>query len=131
MIDKIWQHGVEQGSFVLKPGDNFGGSSQTNPSYFAPSYYRAFARVTSHNWNAVIDSSYSIIAAASGSYGLVPNWVNSQGVALAGPGGDQNGVHYGYDACRTPWRIAHDYCESGDPRAKAYLDKIAAFFDGK
>ena len=32
---------------------------------------------------------------------------------------------YGYDACRTPWRIAMDYCFNGEPRAKAYLDKIA------
>jgi endo-1,4-beta-D-glucanase Y len=130
LIDKIWSNGVD-GSNVLKPGDNFGGASQTNPSYFAPSYYRAFARVTSHNWNTVIETSYSIIAAASGMYGLVPNWVNSQGVALAGPGGDANGIHYGYDAARTPWRIAHDFCENGEPRAKAYLDKVNAFFGPK
>jgi endo-1,4-beta-D-glucanase Y len=114
---------------VLKPGDRFGGAGQTNPSYFAPSYYRAFARVTGDNvWMNVLDQSYTILAAASGSYGLVPNWSTSGGAGVAGPGNDPNGVHYGYDACRTPWRIAMDYCETGEPRAKAYLDKIVGFF---
>jgi hypothetical protein len=59
---------------------------------------------------------------------LVPNWTNAQGAGVPGPGGDQNGLHYGYDAARTPWRIALDYCEHGEPRAKAYLDKTTAFF---
>ncbi|MGC4088351.1 MAG: glycosyl hydrolase family 8 [Polyangiaceae bacterium] len=130
LIDAIWNKEVESGSNVLKPGDSFGGSSQTNPSYFAPSYYRAFAKVTSYNWNAVIDSSYTILSAASGSLGLVPNWVNAQGAGVNGPGNDSNGLAYGYDACRTPFRIALDYCMNGEPRAKAYLDKITGFFAG-
>jgi len=114
---------------TLKPGYNFGGASQTNPSYFAPSYYRAFARVTGDStWMSVLDQSYSILAAASGSNGLVPNWVNSSGAGVAGPGGTSNGPDFGYDACRTPWRIAMDYCETGEPRAKAYLDKIVGFY---
>jgi len=114
---------------VLKPGDGFGGAGQTNPSYFAPSYYRAFARVTGDSaWMGVVDQSYTILAAASGSAGLVPNWTNSSGSGVAGPGGDQNGLYFGYDACRTPFRIAMDYCETGEPRAKAYLDKIVGFY---
>jgi len=113
---------------TLKPGDAFGGASQTNPSYFAPSYYRAFARVTGDSgWMAVVDQSYTILAAASGSNGLVPNWVNSSGTGINGPNNDSNGPYFGYDACRTPWRIAMDYCETGEPRAKAYLDKIVGF----
>jgi endo-1,4-beta-D-glucanase Y len=128
LIGNIWTHGVEQGSNVLKPGDNFGGSSLTNPSYFAPSYYRVFARVGGQNWMGVVDSSYSTLAAASGAYGLVPNWTNAAGQPATSPANDGNGAYYGYDACRTPWRIALDYCTTGDPRAKAYLDKVAAFF---
>ena len=47
LIGNIFSHEVDQGNgFVLKPGDMFGGANQTNPSYFAPSYYRVFARVT-------------------------------------------------------------------------------------
>ncbi|MES1205137.1 MAG: glycosyl hydrolase family 8 [Pseudomonadota bacterium] len=132
LINAIWDHEIDQGGGnVLKPGDNFGGANQTNPSYFAPSYYRAFAKATpNHNWMAVVDSSYSILAKASGSLGLVPNWTNAQGAAVNGPNNDPTDPHYGYDACRTPWRIALDYCENGEPRAKAYLDLITAFYAG-
>ncbi len=130
LINNIWNREVEQGSNVLKPGDSFGGSGQTNPSYFAPSYYRVFAKVTGNNgWMSVVESSYAILGLASGSFGLVPNWSNSQGVGVAAPSpSDTNGAYFGYDACRTPWRIALDYCENGEQRAKTYLDKIASFY---
>jgi endo-1,4-beta-D-glucanase Y len=133
LIGSIWSHEVDQGNgFVLKPGDNFGGANQTNPSYFAPSYYRVFARVTNNSgWLSVADSSYAILMKATGTYGLVPNWVNSQGVGVAGPGNDGNGVNFGYDACRTPFRIALDYCENGNAMAMAYLEKIVGFYASK
>ena len=133
VINAIWSKEVDQSNgFVLKPGDNFGGANQTNPSYFAPSYYRVFATATSNTgWMSVVTSSYAILAKASGSSGLVPNWVNSQGVGVNGPGNDANGVHFGYDACRTPWRIALDYCENGEPQALQYLQKIVGFYTGK
>jgi endo-1,4-beta-D-glucanase Y len=134
LINAIWDKEVDQGGGnVLKPGGNFGGAGLTNPSYFAPSYYRQFAKVTpSHNWMAVVESSYTILGKASGSFGLVPNWTNSNGTGVNGPNNDAMvDPHFGYDACRTPWRIALDYCENGEPRAKAYLDKITAFFAGQ
>src|SRR6185503_4141832 len=49
---------------------------------------------------------------------------------LMASGTSYDNNHYGYDATRTPWRIALDYCFNGEPRAKAYLDKIGAFFNG-
>lgn len=130
LIGAIWSHEVDQSNgFVLKPGDNFGGANQTNPSYFAPSYYKVFARVTGNaGWMSVVQSSYQILGRATGANGLVPNWVNSQGAGVAGPGNDPNGVHFGYDACRTPWRIALDYCENGDTQAHDYLERIVGFF---
>ncbi|HEY2408788.1 MAG TPA: glycosyl hydrolase family 8 [Polyangiaceae bacterium] len=128
LIDNIWTHEVDP-SNALKPGDNFGGANETNPSYFAPAYYRAFAKVASaHPWQSLVDSSYTILAAATGADGLVPNWVNSGGVGIAGTTTDGSGPNFGYDACRTPWRIALDYCINGEPRAKTYLDKITAFY---
>ncbi|MEO7032760.1 MAG: glycosyl hydrolase family 8 [Polyangiaceae bacterium] len=130
LINAIWDKEVEGGSNVLKPGDNFGGSSQTNPSYFAPAYYRAFAKATpAHAWAAVVESSYTILGLASGANGLVPNWVNASGAGVDGPGNDSNGLYFGYDACRTPFRIALDFCETGEPRAKAYLDKLVTFMN--
>ncbi len=132
LIENIWSKEIDQGGGnVLKPGENFGGSGQTDPSYFAPAYYRVFAKVTSHDWMAVVDSSYTILQKASGAYGLVPNWSNASGAGVNGPNNDTTGPIFGFDASRTPWRIAHDYCENGEPRAKAYLDKLTAFFAGK
>jgi endo-1,4-beta-D-glucanase Y len=130
LIGAIWSHEVDQSNgFVLKPGDNFGGANQTNPSYFAPSYYKVFARVTGNaGWMSVVQSSYQILGRAAGASGLVPNWVNAQGAGVPGPGNDPNGLSFGYDACRTPWRIALDYCENGETQARDYLERIVGFY---
>ena len=131
LINAILQYEVDS-SNVLKPGDNFGGAGEMNPSYLAPSYYRAFAKATGNTkWMAVLDTSYSIIAAASGMYGLVPNWAASNGTGVAGPTNDGTGVDFGYDACRTPFRIGIDYCLNGEARAQTYAAKIAAFYGSK
>ena len=70
---------------------------------------------------AIMDRNYEILMNVSGTYGLVPDRTT---------GTYQNMGTYSYDACRTPWRIAMDYCFNDEPRAKAYLMKIGAFFDG-
>jgi len=108
---------------MLKPGDNWGGSSTTYPDYFSPAYFRVFAEVTGDaNWSgAILNRNYEILDAVSGQYGLVPDISNAEHQPMG---------NYGYDACRTPWRIAMDYCFNGEPRAKAYLDKVAPFFNG-
>jgi endo-1,4-beta-D-glucanase Y len=111
---------------TLSPGDSWGSTPRTFPDYFSPAYYRVFAKVTGNKtWSSVIDRNYQILADVSGSYGLVPDSVNVTVSGYANVG------DYGYDACRTPWRIAMDYCYNADPRAKAYLDKVGAFFNGK
>jgi endo-1,4-beta-D-glucanase Y len=132
LINAILQYEVESGTNVLKPGDNFGGSSEMNPSYLAPSYYRAFAKATGNQkWMDVLTASYNILAKASGQYGLVPNWASSSGTGVAGPANDGNGGYFGYDACRTPFRIAIDYCWNGETRAQTYANLIAGFYASK
>ncbi|MEO8900538.1 MAG: glycosyl hydrolase family 8 [Polyangiaceae bacterium] len=108
---------------TLKPGDSWGETTTIFPDYFAPSYYRVFAKVTSNPaWSGVIiDRNYTILAAVSGTHGLVPDKITSTS--------DLSG-NYSYDACRTPWRIGMDYCFNAEPRAQAYLDKIGPFFNG-
>jgi endo-1,4-beta-D-glucanase Y len=108
---------------MLKPGDNFGQTAMTYPDYFSPAYFRVFAVVGNNpNWSgAIIDRNYQILMNVSGSNGLVPDKSDSSST-ISG--------NYGYDACRTPWRIGMDYCFSGEPRAQAYLMKIGAFFNG-
>ncbi len=123
---------------MLKPGDGWGGTPLTNPSYFSPAYFRVFAAVANDaNWKgAILDRNYEILASVTGNNGLVPDWTNNQGVVgqgnlpAMGGGGVHDNDHYGYDATRTPWRIAMDYCFNGEPRALAYLTKVGAFFNG-
>jgi endo-1,4-beta-D-glucanase Y len=130
LIGNILSHEVD-GSNVLKPGDNFGGASEMDPSYLAPSYYRAFAAASGNTkWMTVLDESYTILAAASGQYGLVPNWSTSGGAGLTGTHGS-TGPDFGYDACRTPFRIGIDYCINGEKRAQTYAGLIAGFYASK
>jgi hypothetical protein len=48
---------------MLKPGDQWGNVDVTNPSYFAPAYYRVFGQVTgkTDDWNKVISANYDIL----------------------------------------------------------------------
>ncbi len=137
LIGLIWSFEVDQTrSYMLKPGDQWGNVDVTNPSYFAPAYYRVFGQVTgkADDWNKVITGNYDILAkslnATSGNAdnGLVPAWCDSSGkpvVAFSGaPTNFQN------DSTRTPFRVGQDYCFFGASLAKQYLAKISAFYAG-
>jgi endo-1,4-beta-D-glucanase Y len=132
-IDLIWQHEIHE-SKLLKPGDAWGDWDTINPSYFAPSYYRAFGEVTGNTaaWEAVIKTVYDTIDNALNETngntlnGLVPAWCTSRGAPRSVFAGAP--THYQYDSCRTPFRIALDYCLRGEPRAKAYVAKTSQFF---
>ncbi len=125
LINAVKAHEVESGSNVLKPGDAFGGSSNTNPSYFSPGYYRVFATFNNDpSWIAVADKSYDVInknlSVNNAVGGLVSDWCRADGNYSAG----QN---YSYDAARTPWRIAVDYVWHGNASAKTYSKKSSDF----
>jgi len=134
-INAIWSAEVDHTrNDALAPGDQFGGASIVDISYFAPSYYRLFATASGQSgWNDVVDTSYAIIAASlstangNATNGLVPAWCTPSG-ALQAPSGKP--TNYQLDSCRTPFRIAEDYCFYSEPRAKAYLEKISAFYSG-
>lgn len=129
LINRIWQHEVEPGTFVLKPGDGtWGGSHILNPSYFAPAYYRAFEAATGNaGWRKVIQKCYEILRkAAHPRTGLVPDWCRADGSPAQGREGN---YYYYWDAARTPWRIALDYLWYGSEEAKAFCAKIAQFAD--
>jgi endo-1,4-beta-D-glucanase Y len=135
LIDLIWTHEVDHTrGDMLKAGDQWGNTDLTNPSYFAPAYYRVFGQVTgkASDWNKVVDSSYAIIErslnAENGnqSNGLVPAWCDSNGVPKLAFSGAP--LHFQNDSTRTPFRIGQDYCYFGEPRAKNYLKKISDFY---
>ena len=124
---------------LLKPGDSWGGWSTVNPSYFAPSYYRAFAKATGNEkWNDVLQTSYDTLAKSLNSSnknmdnGLVPAWCTSDGAPNSGVfmNGPASPTNYQYDSCRTPFRIGLDYCQNGEPRAQSYVAKTSQFFAG-
>ncbi|HAS39578.1 MAG TPA: hypothetical protein DCS93_03825 [Microscillaceae bacterium] len=133
-VARIKQHEVESGTFVLKPGDAFGGSSLTNPSYFSPAYYRVFGQFTNDQsfWNQVADKSYEVInknlSVNSAAGGLVSDWCSANGSHSSQAGGYfSGGRRYHYDAARTPWRIATDYIWFGTAEAATYCKKASDF----
>lgn len=127
------------GLIVQKPGNAWGGCDCTNPSYYAPGYYRAFAKYyekkgnndAKNFWNQAANDSYTVLFKnQNSSTGLVSAWTNTSGAA--GPCGGQVGGGggpdtYQYDACRTPWRIATDYLWWGNADAKTFLTRVVGF----
>jgi endo-1,4-beta-D-glucanase Y len=132
LIDAIMQHEVEAGTYVLKPGDVWGGSDCTNISYYAPAFYKVFAQYTGNNeWNNVVDKCYEVITnAKNNSTGLVPDWCTASG-GSAEVDWDQYKDHYYYDAMRFPMRICLDYLWFGDSRAYDNMNLITAFFEAQ
>ncbi|MHB8061886.1 MAG: glycosyl hydrolase family 8 [Ruminiclostridium sp.] len=126
-INNIYNKMVEPGTYVLKPGDTFGGSACTNPSYFAPAWYRIFADFTGNSaWNNVADKCYEIVDNArkyNNNTGLVPDWCTANGTQSTGRGYD-----FKYDAIRYQWRAAIDYSWYGTTKAKTNCDQISNFF---
>ena len=102
-----------------------------NPSYFAPYAYRVFAAVDPENdWSALVDNSYTLLFASAdatldkkASVGLTPNWVRVDRTTGAVTPDVRLDTNYGYDAFRTPWRLALDYRYNKDVRAQQVLKK--------
>lgn len=134
LIAAIKTHEVESGSLVLKPGDMFGGSNITNPSYFAPGYFRIFGEFTNDAsfWNGVASRCYSVInnnlSRNNAVGGLVSDWCRADGTYSSDASGYfDGGRRYHYDAARTPWRIAVDFAWYGNADAKTYSKKSSDF----
>jgi endo-1,4-beta-D-glucanase Y len=134
-IDLMWKHEVDPSrGHVFTPGDEFSGGAIINISYFAPAYYRVFGKFSGKvaDWESVVDSSYRVLAATlnatngNATNGLVPAWSTPEGVPMA-PAGTGHPTHHQLDSCRTPFRIAQDYCWFEEPRALDYLRKIGGF----
>jgi hypothetical protein len=135
-INDIYNTEVETSDYVLKPGDGFGGSSETNPSYFDPAYYQEFAKATGNNgWVSVGAECYTILennlnqGYGNANNGLDSAWCTSSGVSIAGVITTAY-TNYQYDACRTPFRIAEDYLFFGNSQALTYLTDTSNFFSG-
>ncbi|GHV12804.1 hypothetical protein AGMMS49938_06100 [Fibrobacterales bacterium] len=107
-----------------------------NVGYFSPAWYRIFKKFDSnsgHDWQKVIDKSYSVIEATS-SYdiGMVPDWSGHDG-AMGGGGYNTylSGKAFFKDAIRVLWRIANDAIWFDEPRAKTFLQNSVKFINEK
>lgn len=117
LIGKIWSFEVN-GDKYLKPGDAW--DDKKNPSYFSTGALELFKSVDTHDWGAVITNSYTLIKkVANPSSGLVPDWCSQEGK----PQEDK----FGYDAVRTPWRLAWAYAWFGHQDAEIVCSKIATW----
>lgn len=113
---------------TLENGDNFNTADTLNIDYFSPAYYRLFQKAIPDGgiFQFTVSSGYKHLLAQAGSQGLVPDSSNLEDSTSC----STCKATYGYDACRTPWRIAMDWCWNSDPNAQTYLMKIGAFFNG-
>lgn len=128
---------THNGLEVLQPGDSSWfddmGNGCVNYSYFAPAYYREFARFDQENasfWNKAAGDTYPLLASASnGTTGLVRNWGSSDGADATADCHNAyiRSASYGDDAARTPWRIATDYLWNGVTEADQWNDKMTAW----
>ncbi len=138
IINALMTYCIEGNTYVLKPGDVFGGSHQTNPSYYAPSWYKLFYNVTGDNrWIQVINKCYSTINYFYTTYNtaLVANWCKADGTRMESQyRWWNNDYDYTYDACRVPWRIGMDYLWYGTQHwtnTKNFLLKISNWIKTK
>ena len=120
----------------IQNGDTWSNTNALYPDYFSPAYYRVFAKAADDPYwgTVVVDQGYKHLAALTGTAGLIPNSTNLQNSLTAStcnrpaPNAYTCDLKYGYDACRTPWRIGMDYCWNNEPRALTYLMAIGGYF---
>ena len=113
-------------AFQPQPGQVY-----LNPSYLAPYAFRLFAEVDrnpSHDWMALVDSSYEILEQTQSlsQQGLPADWVVFELVTKTiqvVPSGAPLNSNYSFDAYRVWWRIAWDAAWFGEPRAQQFLDQ--------
>lgn len=137
ILDCMWSTKQITDNGILAPGAGWGGYDFVNPGYFSPAWYRIFKNFDSnsnHNWDNVINQSYTIIEKSPGyAEGLIPDWMTPSGSYTSAMGYNTylSGHAFFKDAIRTLWRVAIDAIWFDEARAKAYLTNALAFINSK
>ena len=79
MVKQIFANDIDA-SAIPKGGNQYRSANPTNPSYFAPAYYRVFAGIdTGDNWAGVVTASYTALKANAATFGggLVSAWCSN------------------------------------------------------
>ncbi len=136
LITTIMDHDVEPDTFILKGGNDWGGSSGTNSSYYSPLSYEEFAVHTGDTrWKNVAQKSWEVIDAVKEARhtrtGLPPDWTLPNGEPLLSVGPTTH--YYGYEAIRVPLRQAEAALVSRDDAVRVHavkqMMKVNAFFE--
>ena len=144
ILDDVWEEetvsDIAGYDRVLVAGDWARGDGTTsrpvvNPSYLSPYAYKIFADADpSHDWDALVDSSYGILQdiqaspELGGEAGLVPNWVALDPGTGAPDVAELEGLptdEFSFDATRVPWRMSLDYLWFGDGRALEVMEGLS------
>ena len=129
MVKSIMSFDVEEGTFVLKPGNVWGGSNELNPSYFDPGIFKVFAEFTNNeDWLKASEACYRIWQAIrnlpQNSTGFVPEWCTAEAQPIKDR--DSDDFEMRYNGVRIAWRLSDDFA---DRRAQDHLTEINAFFE--
>jgi hypothetical protein len=105
----------------------------TRPADFMLGHFKAYGAATSDaGWTAVVDAHYAAVAALQTKFspasGLLPDFADATGGNIAPVKAnyleESTDGDYGFNSCRVPWRLGIDFLGTGEPRAKAALDRI-------
>lgn len=104
-------------------GDGWGFTNNSrNPGYQAPAYYKVWGELIPTEktfWaTTVVDASYVLINNNVSSAGLVSDWSNHTG--------SPTNTTFGYESCRSPWRMATDVIWWNDTDAATICTNIAS-----
>ena len=143
IVNDIWNKEVisRNGHLYLVSGADYSASDYlstndllVNPSYLAPSEYKAFAEIDKqHNWKKLSDDSYDLLAKiqALSKVNLISNWIAvkpDSNLVSASNFGVLSPDSFSYDAFRVSWRMANDL---SDPRAQSILEKLNTFYQSE
>jgi len=122
-IEKIWKYEVENN--YLKSGD-YWSKKDYNPSYFSLAAFNLFSNYSDKNWSGLSDNLKDILRKTRNSKtGLVPDWCDKNGDPVQPFDDAKTYDKFGYDAVRTPWRLAWNYAWYGNESSKKHNKLIA------
>lgn len=106
LIKNMFIHNIEEGTFIPKGGDVWGGSELTNPSYYDPYHYDTFSQFDPR-WKNVSEACRTVmnkvnLKIQSGEIKYYSDWVDANGNPVSDPGNAPPSI--GYDVTRIPLR---------------------------
>lgn len=121
LIGKIYSTEVSNSNKgLLKPGDAW--ESFYNPSYVSTAALEIFKNASTSDWSTAVTANLNMIKAnANSTSGLASDWCSASGSPVNG----NSSIKFGYDAVRTPYRMALSYSWFGHSQAKAVNDQVA------